>query len=220
MTTVAGSALVRALQENLFFPYRLSALTRRLGPYLGGVTSVLDVGASCGRLARRLAHATGCAITGVDVLLQPTSYVEVILYDGQTLPFNDGAFDCVMMIDMLHHCLDIKQIVREARRVARRYVLIKDHHWDTAVDWACLCVADYLGNAPYGIALPYQYLRIDEWAGLFRRTNLAVVSQGAWRYFALDPCKQFVVKLADHPADPASPAATAGTSALTRPPAA
>jgi SAM-dependent methyltransferase len=183
------------LEEGVFFPYRHARLTERLSPHLQDVTSVLDVGASCGRLARRLADATGCQMVGIDVCLQPRSYIEVRRYDGRTFPFTDGVFDCVMMVDMLHHTGDIERMMCEACRVSRRYVLIKDHYWDTPLDLAGLRVADYLGNAPYGIPLPYNFLRLEEWVSLFHRHGLRIVSWGAWKLHPLDPCKHIVVKL-------------------------
>jgi hypothetical protein len=188
-------APIRSLDENVFFPHRYAELTERLRPHLADVTSVLDVGASCGRLARRLMDATGCHIVGIDVCLQPHSQIEVLRYDGRTFPFPDGRFDCVMMVDMLHHSIDIAQMLREACRVARRYVLIKDHYSDTPLDLAGLRLADYLGNAPYGVSLPYNYLRPEEWSGLFHRHGLKAVSTDNFRLHLLDPCKHMVVKL-------------------------
>jgi hypothetical protein len=38
-------------------------------------------------------------------------------------------------------------------------------------------------------------LRQEEWANLFRRHNLKIVSWDTWRLFLLDPCKHVVVKL-------------------------
>jgi len=188
-------APVRVLDEKVLFPYRYVWLTQRLSPYLQDVESVLDVGASCGRLARRLADATGCRVIGIDVCLQPRSYIEVRRYDGHTFPFPDGAFDCVMMVDMLHHTDDIERMMSEARRVARRYVLIKDHYWETQLDVLGLSVSDYIGNAPYGVPLPYNYLRLEEWNDLFRRCNLKTVGNSTWKFHFLEPCKHIVVKL-------------------------
>ena len=31
---------------------------------------------------------------------------------------------------------------------------------------------DYVGNAHYHVRLPYNYLRVDEWKGIFKRCNL------------------------------------------------
>lgn len=188
-------APVRALDENVLFPYRYTQLTGRLSPHLHDVTNVLDVGASCGRLARRLMGVTRCHIVGIDVHLQPNAAIEVRHYDGRTFPYADGAFDCVLMVDMLHHSADIDQMLQEACRVSRRYVLLKDHYWENSLDHILLRAADYLGNAPYGVSLPYRYLRQEEWADLFDRHHLKTVSLERFRYNPLDPCKHLVAKL-------------------------
>jgi SAM-dependent methyltransferase len=185
-----------ALDEKFLFPYRYARLTELLSPQLQGCRTVLDVGASCGRLGRRLADATGCQIMGIDVWLQPESYIEVRPYDGETFPFGNATFDCVMMVDMLHHTLNIQRMISEARRVARRCVVIKDHYWDTRLDLAGLRLADALGNAPYGISLPENYLRLDQWADLFRAQRLTIAHQRTFRLHPLEPVKNLIVRLA------------------------
>jgi ubiquinone/menaquinone biosynthesis C-methylase UbiE len=132
---------------------------------------------------------------GIDVLLQPRSSVEVCLYDGQTLPFGDGTFDCVMIVDVLHHTQNVKKVMHEARRVCRRYILVKDHYWERRLDQACLRVADYLGNAAYGISAPHRYLRLEEWMALFLRHARIVADRDTWRYHWLDPCRNIVARL-------------------------
>lgn len=188
-------APLRAMNERVFFPYRYDQLTRLLTPHLQDVATVLDVGASCGRLARRLMDATGCSISGIDVHIQPHAKIPVRRYDGRSFPFPDSAFDCVMMVDMLHHTENIEQMLSEACRVSRRYVLIKDHYWETGSDLTALRIADYIGNAPYGISLPYTYLRLDEWANLFHRHGLKPLSWETPRLHPLDPCKHITVRL-------------------------
>ncbi|MEX1020074.1 MAG: class I SAM-dependent methyltransferase [Litorilinea sp.] len=186
---------VRALNKSIIFPYRYAQLTNRLTPFLHDVTNVLDVGASDGQLAHQLTDSTGCHITGIDVCLQPYSYIEVRRYNGRNFPFDDNAFDCVLMVDMLHHTTDIEQVLAEARRVARRFILIKDHYWDSQFDVRALSMADFVGNAPYGIPLPYNYLRLTEWEHLFHDHNLGEVSRATFRYNSLDLLKHIIVKL-------------------------
>lgn len=186
---------MRALNEHIMFPYRYTQLTNRLSPFLCDVTNVLDVGASDGRLARQLSETTGCHITGIDVCLQPASYIEVRHYDGHIFPFADDTFDCVLMVDMLHHTTNIQQALSEARRVARHFILIKDHYWDTRIDVMALSVADYMGNAPYDIPLPYNYLRLADWESLFRQLDLRAVKRATFKYNRLDTLKHVIVKL-------------------------
>lgn len=66
---------------------------------------------------------------------------------------------------------------------------------DAALDVLGLSVSDYFGNAPYGVPLPYHYLRLEEWNDLFRRFNLTAINCSTWKYHFLEPCKHVVVKL-------------------------
>lgn len=186
--------VMRALNDRVF-PYRYVQLTERIAPLLHDVSDVLDVGTGDGHLAHHLKEASGCHITGLDVCLQPESYIDVHHYDGRTFPFDDNAFDCVLMIDMLHHTEDIERIVAEACRVARRCVLIKDHYWQTRIDMAMLHAADYLGNIPYGVPLPYNYLRLEEWESLFERHNLGEMNRATFKYMPLEPAQHIMAKL-------------------------
>jgi SAM-dependent methyltransferase len=195
--------VMRALNDRVF-PYRYVQLTERIAPLLDDVADVLDVGTGDGHLAHYLKEASGCHVTGLDVCLQPHSYIDVHHYDGRTFPFDDNAFDCVLMIDMLHHTEDIEQMLAEACRVARRFVLIKDHFWETRFDMVTLHVADYLGNIPYGVPLPYNYLRLEEWQSLFERHNLDELNRSTFKYMPLEPAQHIMTKLQlENAAEPA-----------------
>src|SRR5262245_8768977 len=87
---------------------------------------MLDIGASDGRVAARVAAGD---VQGVDVELQPETQIPVTTYDGRTLPFDDGRFEVVTIVDVLHHCDDPAAVLGEALRVVgpRGRVVIKDH---------------------------------------------------------------------------------------------
>lgn len=186
---------LRFLDEQVFFPVRRRNLIKLLSPHLSKADSVLDVGSSCGRLARGLMDVAGCRIEGIDVHLQPHSYIPVHQYNGHTFPFESQSFDGVMMVDMLHHTVHPEQVLREAVRVSRRYLLIKDHYWDNRLDIFGLRLSDYIGNAPYGVSLPYRYLCLSDWTALFDQFGLRVAYVSRFRYTSLDPCKHLVVRL-------------------------
>lgn len=186
---------IRKFNDRLAFPYRYKKLTTRLVPLLHDVDDILDVGTGDGRLGRHLMDTTGCHITGLDVCLQPRTYIDVHHYDGSRFPFADNAFDSVMMVDMLHHTNNIEQMISEAQRVARRFVIVKDHYWNTRLDVVTMHVADYLGNIPYGVPLPYNYLRLEEWQDMFRRHKLVELQQITFKYNRLEPAHHILVKL-------------------------
>ncbi len=186
---------LRVLDEHLFFPIRRQNLTRLLAPHLGKGETVLDVGSSCGRLAKQLMEKVDCRIEGIDICLQPHACIPVRQYDGQNIPFDADSFDGVMMVDMLHHTTHPEQVLREAARVSRRYLLIKDHYWNTPADLLGLQVSDYIGNAPYSIDLPYHYLKMTEWMQLIHRLGLRVTDIDQFRYLPLDPCRHVILRL-------------------------
>jgi SAM-dependent methyltransferase len=187
--------VMRKFNDAFVLPYRHNKLIDILMPFLNDVGTVLDVGPKDGKLAYDLMEKSECQMTGLDVHLQPYTYIDVHHYDGGTFPFSDNAFDCVMMIDMLHHTENIEQILSEAKRVARRFVIIKDHYWQTRFNLLSLYLGDYLANMPYGVPMTYNYLRLAEWGRLFEQLQLAKVECSTFKYTFLEPAAHIVVKL-------------------------
>ena len=58
---------------------------------------------------------------------------------------------------MLHHVKkeDLKTLFKEAIRVSKKYIIIKDHYYKNSLDYLILKIYDYIGNKPYGVNLPY-----------------------------------------------------------------
>lgn len=183
---------------------RLRYLPPRLAQHLGDVRTVLDCGSGDGEIAWRVTEILpSLSVVGVDVILQPTPRIPVSPYDGRHLPFPDGAVDAVTLVDVLHHCDDPAAPIREALRVAKRKVVIKDHYWVTGWDRMLLTLSDYLGNRAYGIALPYNFLQMDEWRAVFEAAGARLTSTETFHYSAWDRVKQvvFVVEPIPSPSD-------------------
>ena len=172
---------------------RMRYLPLRLTPHLADVGTVLDCGSGNGEIAQRLmALVPKLSLVGVDVHRQPDARIPVRCFDGRRLPYPDKSFDAVTMIDVLHHSDDPGELLREALRVSRRKVIIKDHYWITSWDRMLLTVSDYLGNRAYGIALPYNFLRLEEWSVLFHDAEAQPTSMETFHYSAWDRVKQVV----------------------------
>lgn len=189
------NSLLLHLDERVLFPARRAYLQKWLCPLLSSNERVLDLGASDGRLAAALKEKVPAEFIGCDVHVSGETQIPVVKYDGEVLPFEDNSFDCVMMIDVLHHDLNPEGVVKEACRVSRRYVLIKDHYYNHGLDFFGLKVMDYIGNAPYGIRLPYNYLNDGQWRAIFRNLDLQIVHEAKFRYNAIDPCRHVIFKL-------------------------
>lgn len=154
---------------------RARVIAARLADFVPVDADVLDVGCGDGVIAWLLAERRpDVCVTGVDVLVREDARVPVEPFDGHTLPFADDAFDVVQFIDVLHHCERPLELLAEARRVARTAVIIKDHALQGVLAERTLRLMDEVGNRRHGVALPYNYLRPEEWMRAFERTGLTV----------------------------------------------
>jgi SAM-dependent methyltransferase len=148
----------------------LAELFAELLPY--GHT-VLDVGCGDGLVAALIAEKRrDVTMSGVDVLPRPHTHISMSLFDGQQLPFGDNSVDTVLFCDVLHHTRSPVVLLKEAQRVARHSVLIKDHISDGPLARLTLRLMDCVGNAPHGVVLPYNYLSTREWDAALIRTGL------------------------------------------------
>ena len=134
---------------------------------------------------------------GIDTVKQEKTYVPITLYDGYTLPFRSKSFDIVLIVDVLHHDTHPEHIMKEAKRVAKETVIIKDHYYTNHLDFFILKIYDYLGNRPYHINLPYNFYTLDQWDALFKKLSLNISYTERFRLFAGDLGKQvvFVVRI-------------------------
>jgi SAM-dependent methyltransferase len=133
------------------------------------------VGCGDGRLSRLLAdRRPDLTLQGIEVLLRDQPAIPVVPYDGQRIPFGDASFDVVLLVDVLHHTPDPLAVLREARRVARRALVIKDHLCDGWLAWPTLRFMDQVGNRRFGVSLPYNYLRLEQWHAAFAALGLQI----------------------------------------------
>lgn len=80
--------------------------------------------------------------------------------------------DVVLFVDVLHHTDDPAVLLREAARVAKRAVILKDHARDAFLSGPTLRFMDWVGNAHHGVALPYNYWSSSQWQKAFRDIGL------------------------------------------------
>ena len=167
--------VVGLLHDNLVFSRRARVLARELGGVLPDAHSVLDVGCGDGLIDRIICEQRpGLSITGVDVLLRPHTHIPVQQFDGTHLPFEDKSFDVVLFTDVLHHTDDPEVLLREAKRVARVALVLKDHTKQGHLAYLTLRFMDWVGNARHGVALPYNYWTYSQWMGALRSLGLTV----------------------------------------------
>lgn len=134
---------------------------------------VLDVGCGDGLISALLqSKREDLSLQGIDVLPRTQSHIPVELFDGLHFPCANASFDVVLFSDVLHHTVEPTILLQEARRVSSRYVLIKDHYRQGLAANARLRFMDWVGNARFGVALPYNYWTEPQWQAAWHEVGL------------------------------------------------
>lgn len=182
---VHGSRFSHAYAGPMFL--RENEIGGRVAPHLVRGMTLLDVGAGTGRISRWLAERVGVRPTLADVTEfanRERRFPFVRMTDPLRVPVDDGAFDVVMMLFVLHHVprwADQERLVREAARIARtRIVVIEDtptsaidRVWNVAWDWAL--------NLRHGVPKPFTFRTADGWRRVFERAGLEVAGAETYR---------------------------------------
>lgn len=168
---------IGAVHEKLIFNRRVAVLIDQVSAQIRPGQTVLDVGTGDGQIAREIGQrAGGGAVRGIDIMLRPETAIPVEVFDGLTIPMADNSVDVVTFVDVLHHTDDPSVLIEEASRVARSAVVIKDHLAETRLDHLTLRAMDWVGNAPHGVVLPYNYAPRADWDRWFAQAGLQVDS--------------------------------------------
>jgi len=158
----------------IVFGRRARVLADALAPLIPAeARTVLDIGCGDGTIAGLLAQRRpDLAIEGVEVIPRPTCTIPCRAFDGAQLPFPDRSFDVCLFVDVLHHTTDVMQLLREAARVSRSSVVLKDHLSESSFDHATLRAMDWVGNRPHGVTLTYNYQSLGQWQQHFASCGL------------------------------------------------
>lgn len=171
--------------ENAELKDRLASMD----PYIKPGYSVLDVGAGSGVFSKRVAAAFDAKVVGVDIIDYKDDDIDIHLFDGKKLPFEDDSFDVVFAAFVLHHDKRHASLVKEMRRVARQTIVVYEDAFFSPWQWAFVCFNDFFSNMIIGsikalkrtgrlgiikMPLPFTFRSINGWCDFFEAANLQV----------------------------------------------
>jgi SAM-dependent methyltransferase len=176
-------SLIKRIHGGYVHKRRVRVLRDHLAALIPQNARVLDVGCGDGLLGHlMLQKRPDLDLRGIDVLVREHTHLPVDWFDGFVIPHADASFDVVMFvvmfIDVLHHTQDPMVLLREAVRVARKAIVIKDHTLNGFMAGLTLRFLDWVGNARHAVALPYNYWPQQRWREAFATLGLTI---GVWK---------------------------------------
>ena len=159
--------MVQQLHQQHVHTRRVRILAQHLAKLIPQHAAVLDVGCGDGLLASLVQQLRpDLNISGIEVLVRNQTAIPIMPFDGEHIPSADHSVAVVMFVDVLHHTRDQMVLLREA----------KDHTCDGLFANSTLRFMDWVGNASYGVALPYNYWSEAKWRESFNRLSLTIKS--------------------------------------------
>ena len=167
--------LLDVLHGSYVHPRRVRVLGRALADLIPENALVLDVGCGDGSLAEAVhEQRSDVRVHGIDVLARRQTRIPVTPFDGLRFPFFDNSFDIVTFVDVLHHASDPLRLLKEAKRVVRGAILVKDHLLEGAWAHVTLRLMDQIGNRRFGVDIPYNYWTPRRWQEAFDSLGLRI----------------------------------------------
>lgn len=159
--------------------YQMVMLATLCDLWRGRPERLLDVGGGTGVIAQCIAELIPVgSVTAVDVVDRfcPGLTIDARTYDGNILPFADGAYEAATVNNVVHHVPVAGRVdlFREIRRVVAGPVYIKDHEARSWLDHRRLAMLDFIGNVPFGGMVRADYLTLADWQALAEQAGYRI----------------------------------------------
>jgi ubiquinone/menaquinone biosynthesis C-methylase UbiE len=143
---------------------------KRIAEYISPEDKILDIGTGPGSVCL-LMQREGYDITPVDVIDQTlSSEVEPNIYSGKKLPYKNSSFDTALILTVLHHTTNPREVLLEAKRVADKIVIIEDIYSNPIQKYLTFFV-DSIVNLEF-VSHPHSNKSDSEWKKTFIKLGL------------------------------------------------
>ncbi|MFC1721292.1 class I SAM-dependent methyltransferase [Patescibacteria group bacterium] len=164
----------RILQE------RLDHYVPLLIDWVEPLSKVLDFGCGRGYFSKYLHAEKSIApvLTDVEDMRdkEAVGKFPFFRFDGQELLLPSDSFTTVLLIDVLHHCPDPKQILREAKRVATQNIIVIEQTPSNFWARSWLQFIDRLLSWSWGRET-LKFRSQQGWVEIFKSLGLAVIDE-------------------------------------------
>lgn len=146
----------------------------RIRPYLLGAN--LNVGSGHGFFSQA-ARQAGVRMTSLEVAARDLALDadQLVIYDGEHMPFADGAFDVSLAMYVLHHTARPAAVLGEMKRISKRRVILVEELYHHLPGKLRLVFLDYSVNSKSGLKSPIR------WGSYMTRPRLGeLATSGGW----------------------------------------
>ena len=142
---------------------------------------IVDIGGGAGWISQELQIRKNTKNLILDVTNLNQTDLPLVIYDGKNMPFADNTFDVAFLICVLHHCEDPERVLREAKRVVKKKIIIIENIAKNPIGKFALCCKDAILNIGFSllanslkeiINLPFYFKTVPEWEQIFNNLNL------------------------------------------------
>lgn len=154
---------------------KVSYLTNLIGDFLDSKGKIMDLGCGSGEISKQLLD-DGYKITSVDVVNKlKVKGVKKIIYDGKHLPFAGKEFDQVLLITVLHHVPEYKELLKEVARVTKEIIIVEDVY-ENSWDKLCIWFWDSVLNLEF-FGHPHSNKSDQEWKQIFKDNGFTILGE-------------------------------------------
>jgi len=159
---------------------------------------ILDLGCGSGILAKKLKEKLKVEILGIDVTDKRIEKIPFQKFDGKKIPFKENSFETILISFVLHHTQNPIEILKEAKRVAKKIIVFEDLPENTLGRIRCYLHLHSWKFLFKNTSLNFNFLKEKEWEKVFKNLNLKLIKKKDFTHFLgfLDPVKKkiFVLK--------------------------
>ncbi len=156
-------------------------LAAQLQPFLSRSDNIFDIGAGSCNLTYLL-KKRGYNVTPIDVVDHNKTALPLRLFDGKGLPYKTHEFDVGLLVFVLHHASNHKELIRESARVVKKLIVIEDTPGNLLerVGWR---VIDYILNHAHhkDIAIAHRAQTSEDWQRALSKLGFRTTSVKTFR---------------------------------------
>lgn len=131
----------------------------------------MDIGAGTGRFSLYL-QDRGHTVAPLDVVDKSVTGLDIETFNGYSIDSTDNSFDTSILMFVLHHTNTQVELLKEASRVSRNYIIIAEDIVETS--WDKMVGNIHLNTSPWARG-DDSFRTKQGWLDLFEELNLEVI---------------------------------------------